>query len=87
MLKTALLYRMSENIEFLERKCEELSGTLESIRDVSKKQYMNGKFPGTYFGFGGSSESSEDDGQSYTHYPPIRRSQSLHDLRYADADA
>jgi len=69
---------MGENIDYLERKCEELSTTLDSIRDSNKKNY-NGKINQSgYFNFG-SSDSSEDD--SGLGYGFRRRSQSLQDLR------
>lgn len=82
------IFSMSENIEYLERKCEELNGTLESIRDTNKKPYNGNKFNrSSYFlqfpGLGptgvngaGSSDSSEDDSGYFR-----RRTQSLQDLR------
>ena len=78
ILTYCFICRMGENIDYLERKCEELSGTLDTFRDANKKQYNNGKLHGDYFGFTGSSDSSEDDNNGYGYR---RRSQSLHDLR------
>jgi len=72
---------MCENIDYLERKCEELSGTLDTIRDANKKRYHHGKLSqgNEYFSFTGSSDSSEEEviyGGGYR-----KRAQSLQDLR------
>ncbi|CAG7831338.1 unnamed protein product [Allacma fusca] len=68
---------LCENIDYLERKCEEMTGTLATIRDESKKQYGAGKMSRNNYWSSNGSDSSEDD--SFFFYK--RRSHSLHDLR------
>jgi len=66
---------MCENIDYLEKKCEELNCTLETLRDTNKKRRnLNSDY---YYSYSGSSESSEDDNSILFK----RRSQSLQDLR------
>ncbi|ODM99996.1 Cerebellar degeneration-related protein 2 [Orchesella cincta] len=79
---------LCENIEYLERKCEEMSRALETIRDEQTKRGFHGSRGkmnrGSYFNFG--SDSSEEDnmnsGFGYGFgYGCRRRSHSLQDLR------
>lgn len=72
---------MCENIDYLERKCEELSGTLDTLRDANKKRFNHGKYNNgiEYLSFNGSSDSSEEEIIYNNGFR--KRAQSLQDLR------